>query len=52
MARSVAITTCVTLQPKGGPVLSNVPVYESDVFEKRDGKWLLISHVALLVPQK
>ncbi len=26
-------------------------VYESDVFEKRDGKWLLVSHVALQVPK-
>ena len=26
-------------------------VYELDVFEKRDGKWLLVSHVALQVPK-
>jgi ketosteroid isomerase-like protein len=25
--------------------------YESDVFEKRDGQWLLVSHVALRVPK-
>jgi len=26
-------------------------VYESDVFEKRDGRWLLVSHTALAVPK-
>jgi ketosteroid isomerase-like protein len=25
--------------------------YESDVFEKREGRWLLISHTALAVPK-
>jgi len=26
-------------------------VFESDVFEKRDGRWLLVSHTALAVPK-
>ena len=26
-------------------------VYESDVFEKREGRWLLVSHTALAVPK-
>ena len=26
-------------------------VYESDVFEKRESRWLLISHTALAVPK-
>ena len=51
VARSIGIANAATLQPKGGPVLSNVQTYETDVFEKRDGKWLLVSHVALRVPQ-
>jgi len=51
VARSIGIANAATLQPKGGPVLSNVQTYETDVFEKRDGKWLLVSHVALRLPQ-
>jgi hypothetical protein len=26
---------------------ANAPTFESDVFEKRDGKWLLVSHTIL-----
>jgi hypothetical protein len=51
VAWSIGIANAVTLQPKGGPVLSNVLTYENDVFNKRDGKWLLVSHTALRVPQ-
>jgi hypothetical protein len=29
----------------------DVATYESDVFEKRDGQWLLVSHLALRVPK-
>ena len=29
----------------------NTPTLESDVFEKRDGKWLIVSHSAWRVPQ-
>jgi ketosteroid isomerase-like protein len=39
-----------TLKTKAGAV-ANGPVFETDVFEKRDGHWLLVSHTALRVPQ-
>jgi hypothetical protein len=29
----------------------DVATYESDVFEKSDGQWLLVSHLALRVPK-
>jgi ketosteroid isomerase-like protein len=29
----------------------NAPTFEVDVFEKRGGKWLLVSHTGLRVPQ-
>ena len=32
-------------------VAVNAPTYESDVFEKRGGAWLLVSHISLRVPQ-
>jgi ketosteroid isomerase-like protein len=35
---------------KSGATL-NAPTFATDVFEKRDGKWLIVSHVALRVPQ-
>jgi len=41
-----------TIKTKAGVVVSaNAPTYETDVFEKRDGHWLLVSHVALRMPQ-
>jgi ketosteroid isomerase-like protein len=51
VAWSTGIANATTLHPKGGPVLSNVQTFETDVFQKRDGKWLLVSHTALRVPQ-
>jgi len=51
VAWSTGISNATTLHPKGGPVLSNVLTYETDVFNKRDGHWLLVSHTALSVPQ-
>ena len=36
---------------KKGVVVANAPTFETDVFEKRDGNWLLVSHTALRVPQ-
>ena len=51
MAWSIGIANATTLQPKGGPVLSNVQTYETDVFRKQDGHWLVVSHTALRVPQ-
>jgi ketosteroid isomerase-like protein len=51
VAWSTGMANATTLHPKGGPVLSNVLTYETDVFQKRDGKWLLVSHTALRVPQ-
>jgi uncharacterized protein (TIGR02246 family) len=50
-AWSTGIANATTLQPKGGPVLTNVQTFETDVFQKRDGHWLLVSHTALRVPQ-
>jgi ketosteroid isomerase-like protein len=35
---------------KSGPGFSS-PTFETDVFEKRDGKWLLVSHTASRVPE-
>jgi ketosteroid isomerase-like protein len=49
-AWSTSIANATTLHPKGGPVLTNVQTFETDVFQKRDGKWLLVSHTALPVP--
>ena len=39
-----------SLKTKAG-VVANGPVFETDVFEKHDGHWLLVSHTALRVPQ-
>jgi hypothetical protein len=36
---------------KTGVAVANALTFETDVFEKRDGKWLLVSHVASRVPQ-
>jgi ketosteroid isomerase-like protein len=52
VARAIGIASASQTLKDGGKVIADVPVFETDVFEKRDGKWLLISHVALLVPQK
>jgi ketosteroid isomerase-like protein len=35
---------------KSGKSVPNAPTFESDVFNKRDGHWLLVSHTALSVP--
>ena len=35
---------------KSGPAIS-APTFETDVLEKRDGKWLLVSHIASSAPQ-
>jgi len=29
----------------------NASTFQTDVFEKQDGKWLLVSHMAWRVPQ-
>jgi ketosteroid isomerase-like protein len=49
VAWSTGIATA-QLKLKSGESLS-IPTYEMDVFEKRDGRWLLASHTALSVPQ-
>ncbi len=36
---------------KNGTVVSGAPTFETDVFEKRDNRWLMVSHTALRVPQ-
>jgi ketosteroid isomerase-like protein len=41
----------VAAKTKAGDVIPNAPTYETDVFEKRDGHWLLVSHTALRIPQ-
>jgi ketosteroid isomerase-like protein len=35
---------------KSGTAIS-APTFETDVFEKRDGKWLLASHIASSAPK-
>jgi ketosteroid isomerase-like protein len=35
---------------KSGPAIS-APTFETDVFEKRDGKWLRVSHIASSAPR-
>ena len=49
IAWSIGIANAVG-KLKSGAAL-NAPTFATDVFEKRDGKWLLVSHVALRVPQ-
>lgn len=39
-----------SLKTKAGDVVASSPTYETDVFKKRNGHWLLVSHVALRVP--
>jgi ketosteroid isomerase-like protein len=50
VARAIGIASAA-IQPKGGQA-ATVAVFETDVFEKRSGKWLLVSHVAGLVPKQ
>ncbi len=40
----------VALKLKSGDVVASAPTFEADVFEKRDGHWLLVSHTGLRVP--
>jgi hypothetical protein len=40
-----------TLKTKAGAVVANSPTFETDVFEKRGGHWMLVSHTGLRVPQ-
>ena len=49
IARSMCIATAV-FKMKDGTSGSN-GIFETDVFEKRDGAWLLVSHSAAQVPQ-
>lgn len=43
-------TVNATLKLKSGTTV-NAPTVETDVFEKRAGKWLLVSHTASRIPQ-
>lgn len=38
-----------SLKTKAGVAVPSSPTFETDVFQKRDGHWLLVSHVALSV---
>ena len=49
VAWATGITNAVAKSKAGVDV--GGPVYESDVFEKRSGQWLLVSHVALRGPK-
>jgi ketosteroid isomerase-like protein len=49
VAWSTGIANAVVKFKAGNTVTA--PTYETDVFEKRGGKWLLVSHVASRVPQ-
>jgi ketosteroid isomerase-like protein len=49
MASSVGIAKAAAKMKDGNTFTGTV--FESDVFEKRDGAWLLVSHVASRVPE-
>jgi len=49
MASSVGIAKAEAKMKDGNAFTGTV--FESDVFEKRDGTWLLVSHVASRVPE-
>ena len=49
VARSIGIATA-SIKMKDGKEFSG-GVFETDVFEKHDGAWLLVSHSAAQVPQ-
>lgn len=38
-------------KPKTGDAVAGAPTFESDVFEKRGDRWVLVSHSAWRVPQ-
>ena len=41
--------TNASVEFKEGPAVENAPTFETGVFEKRDGHWLLVSHTAFQV---
>ena len=49
VARSIGIATAALTMNDGKEFSGGV--FETDVFEKRDGAWLLVSHSAAQVPQ-
>jgi ketosteroid isomerase-like protein len=49
VAWSTGIANVVGKAKSGASI--NAPTFETDVFEKRGGKWLLVSHTASRVPQ-
>ena len=49
VAWSTGIANAVGKLKSGASI--NAPTFEIDVFTKRGGKWLLVSHTALRVPQ-
>jgi ketosteroid isomerase-like protein len=49
IAWSIGIASVVGKTKSGAAV--NAPTLETDVFEKRGGRWLLVSHTASRVPQ-
>jgi ketosteroid isomerase-like protein len=49
IAWSIGIANAV-IKLKSGQTI-NAPTYETDIFENRGGRWLLVSHVALRVPR-
>ena len=50
VAWATGIATAL-LKLKGSDTVINAPTFETDVYEKLDGKWLLVSHAAWRVPQ-
>jgi ketosteroid isomerase-like protein len=49
MAWATGVSNAAAKSKKGDDL--SAAVFESDVFEKRDGHWLLVSHTALPVPK-
>ena len=51
VAWATGIASATEKLKSGVEISTNALTYESYVFEKRDGQWLLVSHVALRVPK-
>ena len=51
VAWATGMVTVVGKTKAGVAFALNAPTWESDVFEKRGNAWLLVSHIALRVPQ-
>ena len=51
VAWATGMVTIIGKTKAGVAFALNAPTWESDVFEKRGNAWLLVSHIALRVPQ-